>query len=370
MPGTGKFQPHLFAPASLPLWWRMVREYGGVPPRYWGRLAGVLALSAATAPLRLAERLRYGRRIAHTEIRQPPIFIQGFARSGTTHLHNLMAQDPELGYVSTMHAFASTFFLISRGWMDQFIVRQLPSKRPMDNMAVSLDLPQEEEVPLAAITRLSGAHQLSFPGRAQKLIEKMGTMQLTETEMQEWTDSYLHVLRKATLASDGRRLVLKAPSNLGRTALLHSLFPGAKFIFIVRNPYIVFSSTMNLHRTMIPLYQLQDANWDDMEASVLYNYADMTRQYMKDRTMLPEGSLIEVRFEDLDSDAMGVLERIYTELDLSGWKQAQQPIQDYLGTLSGYRKNRYHFDQSLIDRVNEEWGFAVREWGYQPPDCE
>ena len=138
----------------------------------------------------------------------------------------------------------------------------------------------------------------------------------------------------------------------------------------MRNPYVVFSSTMNLYRTMIPKYQLQNVEWNDIEASLLYNYADMTRQYMKDRNLIPDGSLIEVRFEDLDLDAMGIMERIYTELDLPGWKQARQPVKEYLGTLSGYRKNRYRFGQALIDRVNEEWGFAVREWGYQPPDCE
>ena len=370
MSKPGTFQPHLFAASPLRLWWSLLREYGGVPPRYWGRLAGILATSAVTAPLRLAERLRFGRQVARTEIRQPPIFIQGFARSGTTHLHNLMAHDPGLGYVSTFHAAAAPFFLVSRGWLDRLIAGRLPSKRPMDDVTVSLDLPQEEELALAAASRLSSVHQLSFPGRAREIVAKMGAMRLTEAEMREWTDTYLHVLRKATLASDGRRLVLKTPANLGRTALLHSLFPGARFVFVVRNPYVVFSSTMKLYRTLIPMYRLQDVDWEAIEASVFSNYTDMTRRYLRDRASIPKGNLVEVKFEDVEADAMGVLERVYGALGLPGWERARRPVAEYLETLSGYRKNRYRFDRSLIDKVDREWGFAVREWGYEPPDAE
>ncbi len=369
MANSSKSQPHLFATSPLSLWWRLIREYGGVQPRYWGRFAGILATSAVTAPLRLAERLRFGRRVARSEIRWPPIFILGFARSGTTHLHNLMARDPGLGYVSTFHAFAAPFFLISRGWLERLIAGRLPSKRPMDNVAVSLDLPQEEELALAAVSRLSSVHQLSFPGRAREIVAKMGAMRLTGAEMREWRDSYLRVLRKATLASDGRRLVLKTPANLGRTALLRRLFPGAKFIFIVRNPYVVFASTMKLYRTLVPMYRLQDVDWDVIEDSVLSNYVDMTRRYLRDRASIPKGNLIEVQFEEIEADAMGVLERIYAALSLPGWERAQEPVAEYLGTLSGYRKNRYRFDRSLVDRVDREWGFAVREWGYEPPNA-
>lgn len=370
MAGSRRSQPHLFATSPLPLWWSLIRAYGGVQPRYWGRFAGILATSALTVPLRLAERVRHGRRVARTEIRQPPIFIQGYARTGTTHLHNIMAHDPNLGYVSTFHAVASPFYLISRGWLESRIAGRIPSKRPMDNVAISLDLPQEEEVALAGVSRFSSVHQLSFPGHAGEIVAKMGGMRLNEAEMEEWRKAYMGVVRKATLACGGRRLVLKTPANLGRTALLLQMFPGAKFISIVRDPWVVFASNRKLYRTMVPMNQLQDVDWDEFEASVLSNYTDMTRRWMHDRASIPEGDLIEVHFEDIESDAMGVMARIYSTLGLPGWDRARGPIAEYLGTLSGYRKNRYRFDRSLIDTVEREWGFAAREWGYEPPNAE
>ena len=362
---TSSKGPHLFATATLGVWTRLIREHGGVPPRYWGRLARILATSAATAPLRAAERLRYGRLVARTTIDHAPVFIQGFARSGTTHLHNLMGHDPDLGYVSTLHAVTSPFFLTSRGWLEPMIAKRLPSKRPVDDVALALDLPQEEEVAVAALTHLSSAHVLTFPGRARAMTERMGSMLLDQADMADWERKYLEVLRKATLVFEGRRLVLKAPANLGRTPVLLRLFPDAKFVFIVRDPYDVFASNMKLYRKMLPLHQLHDVDWHELRNWVLHNYADVTRRYLRDREAIPKGNLIEVRFEDIEADPLGVLARIYSTLSLPGWDRARRPVAEYLGTLSDYRKNRHNFDRSTIDLVNRNWGFAFENWGYE-----
>ena len=367
MHGSRKRQPHLFATSTLGVWTRLIREHGGVPPKYWGRLAGILATSVATAPLRAAERLRYGRVVARTAIDRAPVFIQGFARSGTTHLHNLLGHDPDLGYVSTFQAFASPFFLISRGWLERVVAGRMPAQRPIDDMAVALDLPQEEELALAALTPLSAVHLLTFPSRPRRITERMGAMRLSKAELAEWERCFLEVLRKATLAFGGRRLVLKTAANLGRTSLLLRLFPGAKFVFVVRNPYIVFLSAMKLFQMMVPLYQLQPVDWDEVRAALLANYADVTRRYMRDRAAIPEGNLVELRFEDIEADALGSLERVYSELGLPNWERTRTQVADYLETLHGYRKNRYRIDGSTIDLVDRNWGFAVEEWGYQRP---
>ncbi len=348
------------------VWWRLLAEHGGPAPEFRRRLAGILATSVLTTPLRLAERMVYGRRVARTHIRHSPVYVHGFSRSGTTHLHNLMAHDPAFGCVTTFQAVASPFFLVARGWLERLIVKRVPSKRPMDNMALSLRLPQEEEVALAAISHLSPAHLLSFPDRAEQITGRYGTMRLNPSELEEWTTQYQIVLRKATIAFGGRRLVLKSPTNLGRTALLRSMFPSARFVFIMRNPYEVFSSTERLYRTMVPTTQLRRFDWNRLEAAFLDNYVVTMRRYMRDRAAIPKNKLVEVRFEDLESDPMGVLEHTYTQLELPGWDEARGPVGEYARSLEGYRKNRYEQDQATIDKVDRHWGFAVKEWGYQP----
>ena len=366
---AGNSGQHVFSMAPLGVWLRLIVDNGGVPPRYWGKLAKVLAISTLMTPLRVAERLRYGpSRMARVAIDEAPLYIHGFGRSGTTHLHNLLAQDPGFGIVSTFQAIAAPMFLTARGRLERLVANGMPAKRPMDNMAVSVELPQEEEIALANTSHLSFVHHLSFPNRAKEYQEKYATMRLTSSEMARWQRAYLDVLRKATLASGGRRLVLKSPTNLGRTAALLRLFPDAKFIHIVRNPYVVYRSMTNLYRHVLPICQLDDAEPEDVIAGMLDSYVAMMRQYMKDRESIPPGHLAEVRFEDLERAPMAELERFYEELALPGWKRARQPIGDYLGTLSGYRKNTHRIDPETIDIVDRNWGFAVEAWGYRPPD--
>ena len=359
---------HVFSMAPLGVWLRLIAENGGVPPRYWGKLARVLAISAMMTPLRVAERFRYGpSRMARIPIDEAPLYVHGFGRSGTTHLHNLLAQDPGFGIVSTFQAIAAPMFLTARGRLERLVANGMPATRPMDNMAVSVELPQEEEIALANTSHLSFVHHLSFPKRAREYQEKYATMRLTSSEMARWERAYLDVLRKATLASGGRRLVLKSPTNLGRTAALLRLFPDAKFIHIVRNPYVVYRSMTHLYGKMLPICQLDDVEPEEVAANLLDSYAAMMQRYMEDRELISKGHLAEVRFEDLERDPMGELERVYAELALPGWERARQPMADYLGTLSDYRKNVHRIDPETVDVVDRHWGFAVEAWGYRPP---
>ena len=352
------------------MWLRLIAESGGVPARYWPKLARVLAISTMVAPLRVAERLRYSpSRMARVAIKEAPVYIQGFGRSGTTHLHNLLAQDPRFGFVSTFQAIAAPMFLVGRGRLERLIAKRMPARRPMDNMAVSLDLPQEEEVALANTSHLSWIHHLSFPQRARDYIDKYATMRLPPVDLARWERAYLDVLRKATLASGHRRLVLKSPTNLGRTKTLRRLFPDAKFIHIVRNPYVVYQSMAHLYRRMLPLCQLTDVEPEQVDAAMRASYVTTMRQYMADRESIPCEHVAEVRFEDLERAPMAEMERLYADLSLPGWDQARKRIEGYLQSLSGYRKNAYRIDPETVEIVDREWGFAVEEWGYRPPDA-
>ena len=360
---------HLAAAAPLGVWLRLVRENGGVARPYRRRLARVMLTSAALSPLRLAERVLFGRRVARTEVHPSPIFVHGFARTGTTHVHNLLAHDPGLGFPTTLQASTAPMFLSVRDWLEPLIAKRLPTTRPMDSVAVSPSLPQEEEVALACMTHLSPVHGVSFPNRMREITDRFGSMRLTARELAQWKRAYLHVLRTATLAAEGRRLVLKSPANLGRTALLRSLFPDAKFVFLMRNPYVVYLSNLRLYRALLPAYAMTDYAWDEVAAAVRRNFAGMMGRYLRDRAAIPLSNLVEVRFEDVEADPLGELERIYHRLRLPGWERARKPIAAYAASVAGYKKNRYRIDERVVRVVDRDWGFAVKAWGYPPPSA-
>ncbi len=80
-----RFDDHVctFAPPSV--WVRLIVRNGGVPRRFWPKLARILALSIAAAPLRLAETVASSRLLPRATLREPPLFVLGLARTGTTH---------------------------------------------------------------------------------------------------------------------------------------------------------------------------------------------------------------------------------------------------------------------------------------------
>ena len=374
------FHPCTFAPPSV--WARLLWENRGIARPYWGRMAQILAISALATPLRIWEYLAHSRKVDQQAI-SPPLFVLGFARSGTTHLQNLIAQDDRFGYFSTYQGAASPFALTGRGWLRRLIEKGMAGAgeqtRPMDNMAISMSSPQEEDLALANSSPMSFVHQLSFPQQTMRLFGKhvmMGEAEdapgsgLSPRERLQWEQAYLRVLRKATLLADGKPLMLRNTVNIGRVDHLLRLFPSAKFIHIIRNPYTVYPSLLHLYRKLLPLYHLQDYDREEVEGFLVEIYRQSMRKYLRDRERIPASQLAEVRYEDLERDPLGELERLYRELDLPEWRVAEPQVSAYLQTLSGYQKNRFRIDQADIGRVDEHWRFAVQAWGYEPPPME
>ena len=373
---SNDFHPSTFAPPLV--WARLILANRGVPKPYWGKLARILIATTLVTPLRLAEWLLYSRQIANTKIEHAPLFVVGFGRSGTTHLQNLLAQDPTYGYVSTYQIMTSTFSLVGQGWLKRLMEKGLTEMgaqtRPMDNVKVDLDSPQEEDAALASSSIQSAIHHLTFPQQRWRLYEKYVLMgadpegeRLTARELRQWERAYLRVLQKTTIHTGGRRLLLKNVLNIGRVDHLLRLFPDAKFIHIVRNPYNLYPSLLHLYRELLHVYQLDDYDWSEIESFVTETYPRLMQKYLADRTLIPAGHLAEVRFEDLERDPLGELARLYAELDLPDWENAQPHIAAYLKTIADYRKNAFQLDPAIIERVGEKWRFAVEEWNYQPP---
>lgn len=365
---------HLCALAPLGVWARLILE-NGVPWPYWGKLVRILIASAATLPLRVAETAIYSRSLARTEIREPPLFVLGFARTGTTHLHNLLSQDPNLGYVTTFQAAAPKWFLVGRGKIQSLMAQGMGVvKRPMDNMTIALDLPQEEEVALANSTHLSFLHYLSFPQKAPEYLDRYVLLGdgsgLAQADLRRWETEYLEIVRKATINWSGRRIVLKTPVNQGRIPSLLRMFPDAKFVHIVRDPFVIFQSMLHMHRKVLPLYSLQDIDWKGVEEFIVDSFAATMKQFIEDSRAIPDGNLVEMKYERLEQDPVGELGKIYSGLRLPGWEAAQESVEKYLATLGGYTKNQYEPSRDAAELVRERWGFALDRWNYSVRDAK
>jgi omega-hydroxy-beta-dihydromenaquinone-9 sulfotransferase len=337
----------------------------GIHPRYGLRLLLIVITSLCTLPLRLWEKMVWERRIINTPITHPPIFIIGHWRSGTTHLHNLISQDPAFGYLSMYQSMVPDCSLVGGNWLKSLLSRVIPVKRPMDNMTWPIDSPQEEEIALAKTMPYAFYTQFLFPHSTLPLFKKFVLLQdASEAFMRELKHKYYRLLQIATIHANGKQLVLKNPVNTARIRLLLALFPGAKFIHIHRCPYDVFASTRILHHSLLSLTTLQSIDPDNADRTILELYEDMMQQFFIDRSLIPSGQIIEVGFEDLERDPLQVLQLIYKELDLPSFNDALPAFESYIASQKSYQKNQFHLSVQERELINHRWAFAFQKLGY------
>ena len=339
----------------------------GVDRRFIPRYLGMLLTDMGFAPFRMWQSLAYGRRINRTEIHPEPVFLLGFWRSGTTLLHNLFAVDPQWGYVSTYQAALPDVFLAGQGRLRRTLSSALPETRGIDNIPVDFAMPQEEEIALMCTSGLSPYVSLVFPRTADATLEYLFIGESADArERERWRAAYLHLLKAATLAMDGKPLIIKSPSNTSRVGELLDMFPRARFVYIQRNPYDTLRSYIHLLRLMNAWHALQDIDFDELLLRQVKIYRRMALAYREQRALIPDGRLIEIKYEDLDRDKFAQMQNIYDALDFSGFDDTASQLNAYLESIANFQKNPSHVSDQAIRLVNEYVPFLVTDYGYDP----
>jgi hypothetical protein len=294
-----------------------------------------------------------------------PVFIVGVHRSGTTHLHNLLALDPQFVSPRTYQAMNPTGFLVG-GWLITSLVGLfVPRKRPMDNVHFSLFTTWEEEYAVAHATVLSPAWGATFPREWPALDRYLFPKDFTAAELSAWKQAYLLFLRKVGLFSRKAPL-LKNPYNTGRVGLLAEMFPGGRFIHIVRHPFAVARSNAHLAEQSHSLFQVQDPDEATSYATRFpANCRAMEDAFTAEAGRLAPGRVAEVRYEDLERDPVGEIGRIYRQLGLEMTPVFRQRLDRYLAGIAGYEKNRFA-PMPLATRraLYEAMKPTFERWGY------
>lgn len=309
---------------------------------------------------------RYNKLLADKPLENDPVFILGHWRSGTTFVHNVLAADPHFGYTTTYQTvfphlmmFGQSFFKKNMSWL-------MPDHRPTDNMELAVDLPQEEEFAISNMMPYSYYDFWFFPRYMQEYCDRFLTLEdSTPEEVETFKKTFLKLIKISLWNTGGTQYLSKNPPHTGRVKTLVEMFPNAKFIYLVRNPYTVFESTRSFYNnTIIPL-KLEDFSKEEMEPNILESYTKLYKAYQSQKQFIPEGNLIEVKFEDFEQDAMNMTRQIYEKLHLPGFESAEANIKAYVDKKKDYKKNAYQYKPHTIELVNEHWGYALDDWGYE-----
>lgn len=338
---------------DFPTWMRLLARKPRLSLSCAMRLGLITATSISNSGLGLLEKLIYSRRIQRLEL-PPPVFILGHWRSGTTLLHNLLSRDSQFTCPNLYQTLFPNHFLVSQTLITRLTRSFLPKTRPMDNMAVAWDAPQEDDVALCNLTLISPYLMLAFQGQREQWGKYFDFVDLPESELKRWKDAFTNFLKKVYLRNP-KTLLLKSPAHTYRIRVLRELFPGAKFIYIVRDPYAVHSSSMHFRRRMFEANNLAKPNFEGLEDDMMTTYEHCIRVYEQDKHLLGPGELHELRFEDLEREPLAELQKIYKTLGLNGIDKLAEDLAPDFESMRSYRKNEFQMAEPQKRRIYERW---------------
>jgi hypothetical protein len=373
--------PTLWLGMSLGGWLRLLaRNRFAISPSKIPAALVITLAAALNSTLRAIHAILAARRTSDVELADDPIFIIGHWRTGTTMLHELLALDGAHRAPTTYESLAPNHFPLTERLFRRFIRAILPRTRPFDNMRMSLDRPQEDECALALRGVPSPFLSVAFPRRGGQFPPYVDLEDLTPRQLADWKRNFRFYLQMLVARRPGR-LVLKSPQHANRIPALLAMFPRARFIHIVRDPFVVFPSTMHFWRTMHEHYGLQGTvpilrsprskmgqspSPDDgrLREQVFADFAHMHERVEQTRTLVPPGQFYELRYEELVADPVAAMAAIYAFLGRDDFSAIEPAIAHYAHRSGRYKTNEYELDPATRSEITERWSGYLAKHGY------
>jgi hypothetical protein len=267
----------------------------------------------------------------------PPVVIAGLPRTGTTHLHNLLAAAPAFRTLPYWESFEPFPLPAEVG------VEPDPRAARMD-VAVSVMNMLMPHFALMHEMTTEHVHE-----EIQLLANDFSTMFMeTLAYVPRWRDYYLAhdqtstyeymatQLKALQFLRGGRRWLLKSPQHLEQLSVLAQVFPGVAVVCTHRDPVPVALSMVamltysaRMHRSPVPVEQIATEWIDRLEL--------MLGALARDRDDIAPERSIDVTFDEFMADELGVAERVFGLVGEPVTDDARTGLADYL---AGHQRGR------------------------------
>lgn len=300
-----------------------------------------------------------------------PVLVVGTGRSGTSILHELLAQDPAHRVARTwelLHpcpppqraTYATDARVAAADQEYRFWHLIAPEYQTMhDNGG---DVPNED--PLIDMLEFASDHLMgSYP------VPSYGRW-LARSDPRPGFRSHRRFLQLLQWRCRGDRWVLKSPSYLAKLPAFFAEYPDAYVILTHRDPLKVLPSLVSIMATL----RWMHSDTVDMNAVVKSAVGgtaiamNLVMQWRADGT-LPDDRIIDVRFDDLVADPWPTMSSVYERIGTELTPDVEQRMRGYLAARPRERHGRhdYSFDDTGLDLVETRAKFAEYQSRYGVP---
>jgi hypothetical protein len=321
----------------------------------------------------LVNRLEVGDTLArHPEILgeriESPVLVVGTGRSGTSILHELLAQDPAHRVARTwelLHpcpppqraTYATDPRIAAADQEYTFWHLVAPEYRTMHENGG--DVPNED--PLIDQLQFASDHFMgSYPVPTY-------SRWLARADLRPVFRAHRRFLQLLQWHCRGERWVLKSPSYLGKLPQFFAEYPDAYVVLTHRDPLEVLPSLVSIMATL----RWMHSDTVDVEAVVKTAVngtaiaMDYVMQWRSDGT-IPDDRIIDVRFEDLVGDPWPTVRGVYDRIGATLDADAETRMRAYLEARPRQRHGRhdYEFADTGLDPAETRARFAEYQSRY------
>ena len=324
-----------------------------------------------TNRLRLVDVWKRHPEILAGEIREP-IFIVGTARSGTSILQEVLAQDPRLRAPATWEAFYSV------PPPERASYARDP-RIPGTHREVTLwheIAPEYLTMHTNAATHPQEciflmAHELASEHFSGVLDVPSYALWLATHDLAPSFRFHRRMLQTLHWRCPGERWLLKAPSHLPVLPALFSVYPDARIVLTHRDPAKTVPSTASL---MATLRRMRRDHVDaGALAKLLVRGVAMGLEKMmaeRDTGVTPDAQFVDVRYADLMSDPLAAVRSIYDRLAMDLPSDVAERMRAYLGAKprGKHGEHRYGVADFGIDleRLRKRYAGYTTRFGVPP----
>jgi hypothetical protein len=303
---------------------------------------------------------------AHPEIGREavaaPIVITGLGRTGTTLLHDLLAQDPanrvpmqwELMY-SVPPPETATYAT------DRRIERVRREITVMDEADPAFPTMHELAADLPTECIYVFAHQFASDMFVGEFNVPSYAIWNATTDLAPAYAYHRRFLQLLQWRHPGR-WVLKAPSHLAHLVPLFATYPDARVVVTHRDPLRVIGSLGSLMATLQRM-RSDHVDYPGMVAGIAFGFAHLVQKLMRQRDegLVPAGQITDVRYADLVRDPVGTVRGLYARWGLAFDEALAERIRARLarqqhGAGGGHR---YAFEDTGLDLAAQREQFAA-----------
>ena len=296
--------------------------------------------------------------IAEVQIGRP-IFVIGLPRTGTTLLHSLLAEDPEVHAPQSWHMLAPSpppgrgpiaggridqAQRIIEGWMD-FCPAQRQMHPYIDKGAFQLT--EDEEIYGLDFRNVYPYHYYRVPTAdfGVRLGEDvLGAYQFHKTFLQhhQWN-------------TDRSRWVCKSPSAQGQLDTIFTVYPDALCVWAHRPLGEIYASNVALRAAVFDTISGRPNDWTSRsEAIALSMKAGIDRMLTQD--LLDDPRIFHLPFRELAADPLGVVRKVYGWAGLEVTPAFAARVQAWLDAPENRvdRYGRYPYSYEALG-LSREW---------------